>query len=134
MPYLTELAKSRPSFIRGRITGSSGHHPLEATGSFVVGVIGAVAAWFILAYTPKPQAAAPTDRKRPLAAKRHACFDVLPRRVVDRHLLSAATASVKVWPGPTWARATPPPASEPDVATAAGIPVSMPDGRPPGQP
>ena len=61
--YLAEPAKSLPSFIPGHIAGSSGHHPLKATGSFVVGVIFAVGAWFTLVYKPKPQAAAPTDRE-----------------------------------------------------------------------
>jgi preprotein translocase subunit SecY len=55
--YLAEPAKSLPSFIPGHIAGSSGHHPLKATGSLVVGIIFAVGAWFALAYKPKPQAA-----------------------------------------------------------------------------
>ena len=61
--YLAEPAKSLPSFIPGHIDGSSGHHPIRAAGCFVVGIIFAVGAWFILAYKPKPQAAAPTDRE-----------------------------------------------------------------------
>jgi preprotein translocase subunit SecY len=61
--YLAEPAKSLPSFIPGHIAGSSGHHPLKATGSFVLGVIFAVAAWFALVYKQKPQAAAPSDRE-----------------------------------------------------------------------
>jgi hypothetical protein len=61
--YLAEPAKSLPSFIPGHIAGSTGHHPLKATGCFVVGIIFAVGAWFILAYKPKPQAAAPSDRE-----------------------------------------------------------------------
>ena len=61
--YLAEPAKSLPSFIPGHIAGSTGHHPLKATGCFVVGVIFAVGAWFTLAYKPKPQAAAPADRE-----------------------------------------------------------------------
>jgi preprotein translocase subunit SecY len=67
--YLAEPAKSLPSFIPGHIAGSSGHHPLKATGSFVVGVIFAVAAWFTLAYKPKPQAAAPSEQESSPAAK-----------------------------------------------------------------
>ena len=67
--YLAEPAKSLPSFIPGHIAGSTGHHPLKATGSFVVGVIFAVAAWFTLAYKPKPQATAPSDRESSPAAK-----------------------------------------------------------------
>ena len=61
--YLAEPAKSLPSFIPGHIAGSTGHHPLKATGAFVVGIIFAVGAWFTLAYKPKPQAAAPSDRE-----------------------------------------------------------------------
>ena len=45
------------SFIPGHIAGSTGHHPLKATGTFVVGIVFAVGAWFTLAYKPKPQAA-----------------------------------------------------------------------------
>jgi preprotein translocase subunit SecY len=67
--YLAEPAKSLPSFVPGHIAGSSGHHPLKATGSFVVGVIFAVGAWFTLVYKPKPQAAAPSDRESSPAAK-----------------------------------------------------------------
>ena len=52
--YLAEPAKSLPSFIPGHIAGSTGHHPLKATGSLVVGIIFAVGAWFALAYKPKP--------------------------------------------------------------------------------
>ena len=61
--YLAEPAKSLPSFIPGHIAGSSGHHPLKATGSFVVGIVFAVGAWFALAYKPKPQAPAQNDRE-----------------------------------------------------------------------
>jgi hypothetical protein len=67
--YLAEPAKSLPSFIPGHIAGSTGHHPLKATGSFVAGIICAAAAWFTLAYKPKPQAAAPTDRESSPAGK-----------------------------------------------------------------
>ncbi len=61
--YLAEPAKSLPSFIPGHIAGSSGHHPLKATGTLVVGIIFAVGARFALAYKPKPQAAATSDRE-----------------------------------------------------------------------
>ncbi len=61
--YLAEPAKSLPSIIPGHIAGSTGHHPLKATGCFVVGIIFAVGAWFTLAYKPKPQAAAPANRE-----------------------------------------------------------------------
>jgi preprotein translocase subunit SecY len=61
--YLVEPAKSLPSFIPGHIAGSTGHHPLKATGCIVVGVVFAVAAWFALAFKPRPQAPAPNDRE-----------------------------------------------------------------------
>ena len=54
--YIVTPASSLPSFIPGHIAGSTGHHPLKATGSLVVGVVFAVGAWFALAYKPKPQA------------------------------------------------------------------------------
>jgi hypothetical protein len=61
--YLAEPAKSLPSFIPGHIDGSTGHHPLKATGSIVVGVVFAIGAWFALAYKPKPQAAAQNNKE-----------------------------------------------------------------------
>ena len=61
--YLAEPAKSLPSFIPGHIAGSTGHHPLKATGCIVVGIVFAVGAWFALAFKPKPQAPAPSDRQ-----------------------------------------------------------------------
>jgi amino acid permease len=61
--YLAEPAKSLPSFVPGHIAGSSGHHPLKATGSLVAGIVFAVAAWFTLAYKPKPQAAAQNNKE-----------------------------------------------------------------------
>ena len=61
--YVIEPAKSLPSFIPGHINGSTGHHPLKATGCVVVGIVFAVGAWFALAYKPKPQAAAENDRE-----------------------------------------------------------------------
>ena len=51
------------SVLPGHIAGSSGHHPIRATGCFVVGIIFAVGAWFTLAYKPKPQASAPSDKE-----------------------------------------------------------------------
>ena len=62
-------AKSLPSFIPGHIAGSTGHHPIRAIGSLVVGIIFAVGAWFTLAYKPKPQAAAPADKENSPAAQ-----------------------------------------------------------------
>ena len=67
--YLLEPAKSLPSFIPGHIAGSSGHHPLKATGSFVVGIVFAVGAWFALAYKPKPAAQATNDRESSPASR-----------------------------------------------------------------
>ena len=67
--YLATPAKSLPSFIPGHIAGSTGHHPLKATGSLVVGIVFAVGAWFALTYKPKPQAPAANDRESSPAAK-----------------------------------------------------------------
>ncbi len=61
--YLAEPAGSLPSVIPGHINGSTGHHPLRAVGSFVVFAAAAAAAWFTLAYKPRPQAAAQADRE-----------------------------------------------------------------------
>jgi hypothetical protein len=61
--YLAEPAKSLPSFIPGHINGSTGHHPLKATGSIVVGIVFAIGAWFALAYKPKPQTAAQNSKE-----------------------------------------------------------------------
>ena len=54
--YIAEPAKSLPSFVPGHIAGSAGHHPLRAAGSFIIGIVFAVGAWFALAYKPRPQA------------------------------------------------------------------------------
>ncbi|MCL2585202.1 MAG: hypothetical protein FWE35_22390 [Streptosporangiales bacterium] len=42
-------ANSLPGFL-GHLDGSTGHHPLRAVGSLLVGVVFAVAAWFSLRY------------------------------------------------------------------------------------
>ena len=55
--YLAEPASSLPSAIPGHIAGSSGHHPLRVTGSFIIGIVFAIGAWFALAYKPKPRPA-----------------------------------------------------------------------------
>ena len=60
--YLALPAKSL-SVLPGHIAGSSGHHPLRATGSFVVAVVFAVGAWFALSYKPKGQAMPANDRE-----------------------------------------------------------------------
>jgi preprotein translocase subunit SecY len=67
--YLAEPAKSLPSFIPGHIAGSSGHHPLKATGSLVVGIVFAIGAWFAIAYKPKPQAAAQNNKENSPAGR-----------------------------------------------------------------
>jgi len=61
--YLAEPAKSLPSFIPGHIANSTGHHPLRATGSFVIGIVFAIGAWFALAYKPKPRPAAQDNKE-----------------------------------------------------------------------
>jgi hypothetical protein len=59
--YLAEPAKSLPSFLPGHIAASTGHHPLRAVGSLILGILFAIGAWLALAYKPKPQAAAKND-------------------------------------------------------------------------
>jgi multisubunit Na+/H+ antiporter MnhB subunit len=54
--YIIEPANSLPSFVPGRVH-STGHHPLRAAGSFVIGIVFAVGAWFALSYKPRPPAA-----------------------------------------------------------------------------
>ncbi len=61
--YIAEPASSLPSFIPGHIARSSGHHPLKAVGSLVVGIVFAVGAWFALAYKPRPQAATSSNHE-----------------------------------------------------------------------
>ncbi len=51
--YIVEPANSLPSFVPGRVH-STGHHPLRAAGSLVIGIVFAVGAWFALAYKPRP--------------------------------------------------------------------------------
>ncbi|MDX6394559.1 MAG: hypothetical protein QOJ73_5622 [Streptosporangiaceae bacterium] len=47
--YVTTKAGSLPSFIPGRIAGSSGHHPLRAAGVLVLGLaLLAAAGWAAL--------------------------------------------------------------------------------------
>jgi len=64
--YVAEPAKSLPSFVPGHIDGSTGHHPLRAVGSLVIGIVFAAGAWFALAYKPKPQAAAENKESSPV--------------------------------------------------------------------
>jgi len=61
--YVAEPAKSLPSFVPGHIANSTGHHPLRAVGSLVIGIVFAVGAWFALVYKPRPQAAAPNNKE-----------------------------------------------------------------------
>jgi len=61
--YVAEPAKSLPSFVPGHIAGSAGHHPLRAAGSFIIGIVFAVGAWFALAYKPRPQATASNNKE-----------------------------------------------------------------------
>ena len=52
--YVADARPSRcPASCPGRIAGSTGHHPLRAVGSFVIGIVFAVGAWFALAYKPQ---------------------------------------------------------------------------------
>lgn len=44
--YLTTAAGSLPSFIPGHLAGSTGHHPLRAGGTIVIGLILLVLAWW----------------------------------------------------------------------------------------
>ena len=67
--YMAEPAKSLPSFVPGHIDGSTGHHPLREGGSFVIGIVFAVGAWFALAYKPKPQAAAKNNKESSPASR-----------------------------------------------------------------
>jgi preprotein translocase subunit SecY len=61
--YIAEPASSLPSFVPGRVAGSAGHHPLRIVGSFVIGIVFAVGAWFALAYKPRPLAATPNNQE-----------------------------------------------------------------------
>jgi multisubunit Na+/H+ antiporter MnhB subunit len=60
--YIVEPANSLPSFVPGRVH-STGHHPLRAAGSLVIGIVFAVGAWFALAYKPKPQTETPNNKE-----------------------------------------------------------------------
>lgn len=61
--YLAVPASSLPGFM-GHVANSSGHHPLRAAGSLIVGVVFAVGAWFALKYKGKavtPSSSAPKE-------------------------------------------------------------------------
>lgn len=64
--YLTQPANSLPGFM-GHISGSSGHHPLRAAGSLIIGVVFAVGAWFALKYRGKSATAAGSATKEPVS-------------------------------------------------------------------
>ncbi len=63
--YLAMPADSLPGFM-GHISNSSGHHPLRAAGSLIVGVVFAVGAWFALKYKGKAVTPAGSAPKEPV--------------------------------------------------------------------
>jgi amino acid permease len=67
--YLAEPAKSLPSMIPGHLAGSTGHHPLRAAGTLVLGVIFFVGAWFALSY--KAKTGAPAEPRENSPAGQH---------------------------------------------------------------
>lgn len=64
--YLAVPAGSLPSFM-GHVAHSTGHHPLRAAGSLIVGVVFAVGAWFALKYKGKAVTPADSSTKEPAA-------------------------------------------------------------------
>lgn len=64
--YLVEPAKSLPSIL-GTLHNSSGHRPLRAAGSLIVGVVFAVGAWFALKYKGKSATPASSSAKEPVS-------------------------------------------------------------------
>jgi len=64
--YIAVPADSLPGFM-GHVAHSSGHHPLRAAGSLIVGVVLAIGAWFALKY--KGKAATPADSSKEPAAR-----------------------------------------------------------------
>ena len=64
--YVTVPADSLPSFM-GHVAHSSGHHPLRAAGSLIVGVVLAIGAWFALKYKGKAATPADSSSKEPAA-------------------------------------------------------------------
>lgn len=63
--YLAEPG-SLPGFM-GHVAHSSGHHPLRAAGTLIVGVVFAVGAWFALKYKGKSVTPASSSTKEPAA-------------------------------------------------------------------
>ena len=64
--YLVTPASSLPGFM-GHVAHSTGHHPLRAAGSLIVGVVFAVGAWFALKYKGKAVTSASASTKEPAA-------------------------------------------------------------------
>ena len=72
--YLAVPAGSLPGFlghatttVHGKAVASTGHHPLRAAGSLIVGVVFAVGAWFALKYKGKAVTPASSAPKEPAA-------------------------------------------------------------------
>jgi hypothetical protein len=72
--YLAVPAGSLPGFmghatsiVHGKSVASTGHHPLRAAGSLIVGVVFAVGAWFALKYKGKAVTPASAATKEPAA-------------------------------------------------------------------
>ena len=64
--YVAVPADSLPGFM-GHVAHSSGHHPLRAAGSLIVGVVLAIGAWFALKYKGKAATSADSSSKEPAA-------------------------------------------------------------------
>lgn len=62
--YLAVPASSEPGFM-GHLSGSSGHHPLRAAGSLIVGVVFAVGSWFALKYQSTSRKPSGSETKEP---------------------------------------------------------------------
>lgn len=71
--YLAVPAGSLPGFmghattkVHGVAVASTGHHPLRAAGSLIVGVVFAVGAWFALKYKGRAVSPARPADKQPI--------------------------------------------------------------------
>jgi amino acid permease len=64
--YLAEPAGSLPGFM-GHVAHSTGHHPLRAAGTLIVGVVFAIGAWFALKYKGKSATPTNSSPKEPAA-------------------------------------------------------------------
>ncbi|HEX8005576.1 MAG TPA: hypothetical protein VF482_04015 [Trebonia sp.] len=72
--YLAEPAGSLPGFmghattlLHGKQVPSTGHHPLRAAGTLIIGVVFAVGAWFALKYKGKSATPAGSTTKEPVS-------------------------------------------------------------------